>query len=152
MKNTLILICAVLCSLQCMATSLVLLQTDGVQQVQDIAKIGKWIFVEENLQLLDKVGNLLATEPISELKNITFSISNPETATENVQMNSIVIYPNPTQDMLYISGTTPQTLRVYDLQGRLLINETSMQINVSTLNMGTYLLQIGTQVVRFFKQ
>ena len=152
MKNTVILICAVLCSLQCMATSLVLLQTDGVQQVQDIAKIGKWIFVEENLQLLDKVGNLLATEPISELKNITFSISNPETATENVQMNSIVIYPNPTQDMLYISGTTPQTLRVYDLQGRLLINETSMQINVSTLNMGTYLLQIGTQVVRFIKQ
>ena len=104
------------------------------------------------MQLLDKVGNLLATEPISEIKNITFSISNPETATENVQMNSIVIYPNPTQDMLYISGTTPQTLRVYDLQGRLLINETSMQINVSTLNMGTYLLQIGTQVVRFIKQ
>ena len=135
-----------------MATSLVLLQTNGVQQVQDIAKIGKWIFVEENLQLLDKVGNLLATEPISEIKNITFSISNTETATENVQMNSIVIYPNPTQDMLYISGTTPQTLRVYDLQGRLLINETSMQINVSTLNMGTYLLQIGTQVVRFIKQ
>ena len=67
-------------------------------------------------------------------------------------MNSIVIYPNPTLDMLYISGTTPQTLRVYDLQGRLLINETSMQINVSTLNMGTYLLQIGTQVVRFIKQ
>ena len=135
-----------------MATSLVLLQTDGVQQVQDIAKIGKWVFVEENLQLLDKVGKLLATASISELKNITFSISNPETATENVQMNSIVIYPNPTQDMLYISGTTPQTLRVYDLQGRLLINETSMQINVSTLNMGTYLLQIGTQVVRFIKQ
>lgn len=152
MKNTLILICAMLCSLQCIATNLVLLQTDGTQQLQDIAKIGKWVFVEENLQLLDKVGNLLATEPISEIKNITFSISNPETATGNVQMNSIVIYPNPTQDMLYISGTTPQTLRVYDLQGRLLINETSMQINVSTLNMGTHLLQIGTQVVRFIKQ
>jgi hypothetical protein len=152
MKNTFILICAIFCSLQMMATNLVLLKSDGTQQLQDIAKIGKWIFVEENLQLLDKVGNLLATEPISEIKNITFSISNPETATENVQMNSIVIYPNPTQDMLYISGTTPQTLRVYDLQGRLLINETSMQINVSTLNMGTYLLQIGTQVVRFIKQ
>ena len=152
MKNTLILICAMLCSLQCIATNLVLLQTDGTQQLQDIAKIGKWVFVEENLQLLDKVGNLLATEPITKKKNITFSISNLETATENVQMNSIVIYPNPTQDMLYISGTTPQTLRVYDLQGRLLINETSMQINVSTLNMGTYLLQIGTQVVRFIKQ
>ena len=135
-----------------MATSLVLLQTDGVQQVQDIAKIGKWVFVEENLQLLDKVGNLLATEPIAEVKKITFSIYTSETATENVAINSIIIYPNPTQDILHITGVTPQTLRVFDLQGRLLINETSMQINVSTLNMGTYLLQIGTQVVRFIKQ
>ena len=141
-----------LCSLQCIATNLVLLQTDGTQQVQDIAKIGKWVFVEENLQLLDKVGNLLATEPIAEVKKITFSIYTSETATENVTINSIIIYPNPTQDILHITGVTPQTLRVFDLQGRLLINETSMQINVSTLNMGTYLLQIGTQVVRFIKQ
>ena len=141
-----------LCSLQCIATNLVLLQTDGTQQLQDIAKIGKWIFVEENLQLLDKVGNLLATEPISEIKNITFSISNPETATENVQMNSIVIYPNPTQDILHITGVTPQTLRVFDLQGRLLIIDNSTQVNVSNLNAGTYLLQVGTQVIRFIKQ
>ena len=141
-----------LCSLQCIATNLVLLQTDGTQQLQDIAKIGKWVFVEENLQLLDKVGNLLATEPISEIKNITFSISNPETATENVAINSIVIHPNPTQDILHIIGVTPQTLRVFDLQGRLLIIDNSTQVNVSNLNTGTYLLQVGTQVIRFIKQ
>ena len=135
-----------------MATSLVLLQTDGSQQLQDIAKIGKWVFTEENLQLIDKDGNVLATEPIAEVKKITFSISNSETTTENVAINSIVVYPNPTQDILHIAGITPQTLRVFDLQGRLLIIGNSTQVNVSNLNTGTYLLQVGTQVIRFIKQ
>ena len=135
-----------------MATSLVLLQTDGSQQLQDIAKIGKWVFTEENLQLIDKDGNVLAIEPIAEVKKITFSISNSETTTENVAINSIVVYPNPTQDILHIAGITPQTLRVFDLQGRLLIIDNSTQVNVSNLNTGTYLLQVGTQVIRFIKQ
>ena len=135
-----------------MATSLVLLQTDGVQQVQDIAKIGKWVFTEENLQLIDKDGNVLAIEPIAEVKKITFSIYTSETVTENVAINSIIIYPNPTQDILHITGVTPQTLRVFDLQGRLLITDNSTQVNVSNLNTGTYLLQVGTQVIRFIKQ
>ena len=135
-----------------MATSLVLLQTDGVQQVQDIAKIGKWVFTEENLQLIDKDGNVLAIEPIAEVKKITFSIYTSETATENVDINSIIIYPNPTQDILHITGVTPQPLRVFDLQGRLLIIDNSTQVNVSHLNTGTYLLQVGTQVIRFIKQ
>lgn len=135
-----------------MATSLVLLQTDGSQQLQDIAKIGKWVFTEENLQLIDKDGNVLATEPIAEVKKITFSISNSETTTENVAIKSIVVYPNPTQDILHITGVTPQTLRVFDLQGRLLITDNSTQVNVSNLNAGTYLLQVGTQVIRFIKQ
>ena len=135
-----------------MATNLVLLQIDGTQQLQDIEKIGKWIFVEENLQLLDKSENLLATEPIAEIKKITFSNSASETATENIAINSIIIYPNPTQDILHINTSTPQTLRVFDLQGRLLLIENSMQVNVSSLNTGTYLLQVGTQVIRFIKQ
>ena len=135
-----------------MATSLVLLQTDGSQQLQDIAKIGKWVFTEENLQLIDKDGNVLAIEAIAEVKKITFSISNSETTTENVAIKSIVVYPNPTQDILHIAGITPQTLRVFDLQGRLLIIDNSTQVNVSNLNTGTYLLQVGTQVIRFIKQ
>ena len=135
-----------------MATSLVLLQTDGSQQLQDIAKIGKWVFTEENLQLIDKDGNVLAIEPIAEVKKIIFSISNSETTTENVAIKSIVVYPNPTQDILHIAGITPQTLRVFDLQGRLLIIGNSTQVNVSNLNTGTYLLQVGTQVIRFIKQ
>jgi hypothetical protein len=38
------------------------------------------------------------------------------------------------------------------MQGRLLVTENGTQINVSSLPIGTYLLQVGTHVVRFIKQ
>ena len=132
-----------------MAANLVVEHRSGADLLQDISLIGKWIYVGEDLQLLDKQGNVLATEPLANIKKITFSVS---TATENVQTNAILVYPNPTQDMLMIQGIESQTLRVYDMQGRLLKAENGTQINVSNLAEGTYLLQIGTQVVRFIKK
>lgn len=140
---------ALICSLQMMAANLVVEHRSGADLLQDISLIGKWIYVGEDLQLLDKQGNVLATEPLANIKKITFSVS---TATENVQTNAILVYPNPTQDMLMIQGIESQTLRVYDMQGRLLKAENGTQINVSNLAEGTYLLQIGTQVVRFIKK
>ena len=140
---------ALICSLQMMAINLVVEHRSGADLLQDISLIGKWVFVGEDLQLLDKQGNTLAVEPLADIKKITFSVS---TATENVQTNAILVYPNPTQDVLMIQGIEAQTLRVYDMQGRLLKVENGTQVSVGNLAEGTYLLQIGTQVVRFIKK
>ena len=151
MKHTFILICVILCSLQTMATNLVLERRSDAEVLQDIAIIGKWIFVEENIQLLDKDGNILATESIANVKKICFA---PPTNTDvnDTLVNTIIVYPNPTQDILMIQGAESQMLRVYNLQGSLLQTEWGNQIAVSHLPDGTYLLQIGTQVVRFIKK
>ena len=145
----LLLFFALICSLQMMVANLVVEHRSGADLLQDISLIGKWVFVGEDLQLLDKQGNTLATEPLANIKKITFSVS---TATENVQTNAILVYPNPTQDVLMIQGIDAQTLRVYDMQGRLLMQENGTQLGVGHLAEGTYLLQIGTQVVRFIKK
>ena len=150
MKNIVILICALLCSLQATALHLVIEHRSGEDLSQDIAIIGKWVFVEDELQLLDKSGAVLATESLAEIKKITFSAST--TDTENVQSNVILVYPNPTQDVLMIQGVESQTLRVYDLQGRLLCATNGTQVDVEHLADGTYLLQVGTQVIRFIKK
>lgn len=151
MKNKITLIFAILCSMQMMATNLVVQTSDGAQQLHDIALIGKWVFVGDKIQLLDKAGTVLATEQIANIRKITFSATS-STAVENVEKNTIVVYPNPTKDILYVKGIESQTLRVYDLQGRVLQEEHGNQLTVSNLSPGTYLLQIGTQVVRFIKQ
>ena len=152
MKHIFILICVILCSLQTMATNLVLEQRSGAEVLQDIAIIGQWVFVGNTIQLLDKDGNILATEPIANVKKIQFATNGTNTDVNDTVVNAIVVYPNPTQDVLMIQGIESQTLRVYNLQGSLLLTEWGNQILVSNLPDGTYLLQIGTQVVRFIKK
>ena len=137
------------------ATDLVLLKIDGTQQLQDIATIGKWVYVGDDLQLLSHDGSVLAQEPALNIRKITFAESSgtdTPTSMENIQLTSVVIYPNPSQDMLIVSGIEAQALRVFDMQGRLLKVENGTQVHVSDLAEGTYLLQVGTQVVRFIKK
>lgn len=146
---------ALLIGAQVAATNLVLLKTDGTQQLLDIATIGKWVYVGDDLQLLSHDGVVLAQEPALNIRKITFAESsgtNTPTSMENIQSTSVVIYPNPSQDMLIVSGIEAQTLRVFDMQGRLLKAENGTQVHVSDLAEGTYLLQVGTQVVRFIKK
>lgn len=149
-QKVLFSVLVLLCSIQVMATNLVIERYAGAEMVQDIALIGKWVFVETDLQLLDKEGNVLATEPLANVRKIVFS--NESTAVDNVEVGSIVVYPNPTQDILYIKGIEAQTLRVFNLQGHVLQTTEGTQVSVVNLPTGTYLLQIGTQVVRFIKQ
>ena len=152
MKHTFILICIILCSLQTMATNLVIEHRSGAEVLQDIAIIGKCLVVGENIQLLDKSGNVLAIEALSNIKKITLLTSDTSEDVNDTIVNTIVVYPNPTQELLMIQGIESQTLRIYDLQGRLLKTEWGNQISVGNLSDGTYLLQIGTQVVRFIKR
>ena len=152
MKHIFILICVICCSLQTMATNLVLEQRSGAEVLQDIATIGKLVFVEENIQLLDKDGNILATESIANVKKIQFATNGTNADVNYTVVHTIVVYPNPTQDILMIQGAESQMLRVYNLQGSLLLTQWGNQIAVSHLPVGTYLLQIGTQVVRFIKK
>ena len=151
MKQKIVLLAfAILCGMNVLATNLVIERYAGAEMVQDIAVIGKWVFVDTNLQLLDKEGNILATEPLANVRKIVFS--DEPTALDNVEKGSIIVYPNPTQDVLYIQGIEAQTLRVYNMQGSMLQTTEGTQVSVSHLPTGTYLLQIGTQVVRFIKQ
>ena len=152
MKHTFILICIILCSLQTMATNLVIEHRSGAEVLQDIAIIGKCLVVGENIQLLDKSGNVLAIEPLANIKQITFATAGISEDVNDTIVNAIVVYPNPTQDVLMIQGAESQTLRVYNLQGSLLLTQWGNQISVGKLSDGTYLLQIGTQVVRFIKK
>lgn len=147
--------CAVLCSIQMMCINLVFDKTDGTEQSHNVSLIGKWLFVDRDLLLIDKAGNLLASEPVLNIRKIVFLDRND--ATEKLPHlsktdNIIVVYPSPTKDILHVEGAEDHTIRIYNTQGLLLKKATGKQINVSNLHTGTYLLQIGTQVVRFIKQ
>ena len=140
-----------LCAIHLMATQLIVTPYTGNEMQEDISLIGKWVFVGEELQLLDKSGNLLASELVTSIRKITFTAQIHD-AVENVLPNQLLVYPNPTQDVLLVSGIEPQPLRVYDVQGKLVHQEQGTEVHVSHLSNGVYILQIGTQVMRFIKQ
>ena len=156
MKNKFILICALFCSMQMMATNLVVETRTGSGLTNDLAIIGKWMFVGQNLALLDKGGSILALEPLNNIRKIVFSPSQPDIPTDDnvVEMESTyLVYPNPTQEVLHIQGATDTTpLRIYTMEGKLLTSAEGHAIDVKSLTNGTYLLQIGTQVARFIKE
>ncbi len=137
--------------MQAVALNLLIEHRSGGDLLQDIAIIGKWVFVDNSLQLQDKSGSILATESIPNIKKIIFSASDASAEIEDIPSNTILVYPNPTQDVLMIKGIEDQRLRVYDLQGRLLSTSIGTQVEVKHLANGTYLLQVGTQIVRFIK-
>ena len=54
----------------------------------------------------------------------------------------ISIYPNPVSSTLFIDNDAITTVKIVDLQGRMLIETNSKQIDVSSLTNGTYLVNL----------
>ncbi|MBR2935911.1 MAG: T9SS type A sorting domain-containing protein [Paludibacteraceae bacterium] len=137
---------------QMMGANLVLVKSNGQQEIQNVATIGKWVYVGNDLQLISHDGEVLAQESVLEIRKIVFAKANTSTSPENAGDKTIYIYPNPTQDVLIVNGIDTPVLRVFDMQGRLLKQEKGNQVSVGDLADGTYLLQVGTQVTRFIKK
>ena len=85
---------------------------------------------------------------------ITFSETSPvPTSIDGARSGTVIVYPNPTHEMLCVQGVPDDiTLRVYSTTGQLLTTAQGTKIDVSHLPQGTYLLQLGTQVIRFMKE
>ncbi len=67
-------------------------------------------------------------------------------------INGVIIYPNPTNDVLNISGGIIERVEVYDLTGRMLLSSPYNVIDVSDLSSGVYQVIVnGNQQFRFVK-
>lgn len=72
--------------------------------------------------------------------------------------NSINIFPNPANDILYIENISAKTtIKIYDISGRLVTTQKSNQQNVLTINTsnlqnGIYLLEVSDENSRSFER
>jgi len=74
-----------------------------------------------------------------------------------LELNSVSIYPNPTKHFLNLTTATPiQEVVIYDVRGVLVQTESSPSFSVEHLANGSYLLQVKTEngisIVRFVKE
>ena len=119
--------------------------------------IGRIEIKDEVFRLISTDGDELASCDLYSVRKLTFGEAG-STATDNQLANQLFVYPNPTQDQLFINGLNAnESVRIYDLNGQLLSVTTAnadgiCQISVSSLPQGTYLLQVGIEIVKFIKQ
>ena len=63
---------------------------------------------------------------------------------DNINTNiNLLIYPNPTQDMIYIQSDNKYNIRLLDVTGSVIMDKVNVdRIDIGNLNSGIYLLQI----------
>lgn len=106
--------------------------------------------IEINLETIENSSIAITLNAVDEKgymvsKTITINIENCVGITN--YENDILIYPNPTDNTLYISTSHENILtQIYDISGRSVINATkSHNIDVSKLNTGIYFVEINVE-------
>ena len=125
------------------------------EEAFEIAQIGKITFSDNLMMLFDNDGKELGATSVDLIDKIVFS-EDQYLAIGNVAVSSICVFPNPAKELLFIRGIEgKQTVRIFNMQGQVMQSALSVDgeasIPVGGLQNGTYLLQIGAQVVKFIK-
>ncbi|MGE6396687.1 T9SS type A sorting domain-containing protein [Chryseobacterium scophthalmum] len=100
----------------------------------------------------DLQGSLLNTFTVTSLPNQIIAYNNASLSTiENTKTSKIIVYPNPTSDRFFVQGLNSGNIQVYDVNGRIVINEKYNEkgINVSALSKGVYVVKITDKNINF---
>ena len=153
MNKRLFVFVPLLCAVSMMAEHIIVQPRSGADLAEDIAVVGKWSFVGNMMLLIDHQGDMLGYEKLNNITRITFEERAPIPTSTETPPNTVIVYPNPTHEILCVQGVSNDaTLRIYSAAGQLVATAQGTQIVVGHLPCGTYLLQIGTQVMRFVKE
>ena len=123
-----------------------------------VSLIGQLRFDNDEMFLIDKSGVELGSTPVMQIGKIVFpDQTDSPNSVSDVPISSVRVYPNPAMEKLIINGVQQsQIVRIYNLQGQqmsaTLANGERAEIYVGNLQHGTYLLQIGAEVIKIIKQ
>ncbi|MBO4530979.1 MAG: T9SS type A sorting domain-containing protein [Paludibacteraceae bacterium] len=141
-------------ALQAEESVITVIKFDNTKQEEALSIVGKLTFSGDKMILYSKENAVLAESPLSEVRKIIFTGELNET--KELAKNQVRIYPNPTQDQIILDGLTKgETVRIFSITGAVLKTVTAEEqtkIDVQSLAKGTYLLQVGTKVIKFIKE
>ena len=138
--------------------SLVVTPMSTQEQSVALSNIG-YIRIEDGIAMLyDKTGQLLGVHNLQDVRTVTYEEreAKPTSMNETSKGTVVRVYPNPTQDALVVENANCDVVRVFNLNGQILLTSSisggTTTLNVSSLPIGTYLLQLNTEIVKFIKQ
>jgi Secretion system C-terminal sorting domain len=129
---------------------------DGTVQAFNVTTTGKLYFEADNLNV--KIDGFTAptTIPVDIIRKITFS-SALATTTFGENNHHLVLYPNPSSDVIQINSDITEDLntKIYSLTGRLILQgvyKSGQDIDLSHLSSGLYLVQVNGLTIKFSKK
>lgn len=131
---------------------LITLNADGAKTSYVLSDVQKIVF-ENDLMTV----NLKSGSDATGITQVSFLFSD-QTGIENLKPeSSIHVFPNPVKTNLTIAGVDKNVkIKLFDLNGTLLqsipAQDKMTNIDVSSLQQGVYLLEVGKQVIKFIKQ
>lgn len=122
-------------------------------------KVNDFITPTSTMQLFISTSDFFSTANITEagfdnLRVTDGSILNIE---EEVDIDKMVVYPNPFNDRITIDGKVSKNITLYDLNGKVIDVEISYSngksiVETDRLTKGIYILQVGTEKHKVIKQ
>ena len=130
--------------------NLITLTADGTETSYTLPNVQNIVFENNSMMV-----NMKSGDSATEITCIRFGQS------QGIKMlqteSSVFAFPNPVQTNLTVTGANKDIkINLLNLNGTLLqsipAQDSSTNIDVSSLPQGLYLLQIGEQVIKFIKQ
>ena len=140
-------------------TSLVVRPLLGSDCITALQKIGKLTYSGDSLLVYDAEQTLIYGELLTNVKHIRYSDEQTDPTVDAEQAFDdlqIIVYPNPTADVLYIDNAMDNIIRLYSTDGQLLQeNKASgdrVELNVSGYATGIYVLVCGNKTFSIIKK
>lgn len=129
---------------------------NGTVQQYNVAATGKLYFANDDLYVKVDAATTPTTIPVGIIRKVTFS-GTLATATFGENRNNLVLYPNPSSDVIKINADSFEELdvKIYSLTGQLVQQgnfAVNQEINVSGLSRGLYLVQVNGVTIKFSKK
>lgn len=107
---------------------------------------GSWTSYQANLDSNANTVSYPFNDPIS-FKAVTASAAGATLTIEGINPSgsSIFVYPNPTADRIYIKADNIKKAELFDLMGRKVRSTNQLQIDMSNLSNGNYILNVKTE-------
>ena len=143
------------------ALSLVVNPLSGQECLMTLGDVGKVVYSDDSIFVYDIIKELVFSDLLQNVQHIRFSDeqSSIPTNVENLRGNNtthIVVYPNPTKDILHVKNVKTDQVRLYTIAGGLLqivqVHNGKVQLNLSAFPIGNYLLLCGNEAFQVIKQ
>lgn len=131
--------------------ALITISSDGLENSYLLASVKQVVFNESQYSTMSiekKDGSV-----VNDVRTLLFGCMQDVTTSVSESAEALVyVYPNPVVNTLYVDGiSADETLSVFNLTGKCVMQTTGNKVDVQGLPNGTYLLKLNNQCVKFIK-